>query len=153
MAMGNSPDDIRMAVQKFTDAMVKKDQEALAACFAEDCEIEFLHVKLKGKRGVREWAHWLYGHLSELQFDRITSVVNDGVIFEEYVLNGRLHNGSKIRSRQTEVLVFDENRMIKNFRFYFDRLDFIESGINKIMAKQIVNTFNQKTLKSLKSHG
>jgi len=152
MTTKHSPEKIQDAVIQFTDAMIKKNNEALVACFADDCEIEFLHVKLKGKKGAREWREWLYGHMSELQFDRITNVVNEKTIMEEYILSGRLHNGSRIKSRQTEVIVFDDNYKIKRFSFYFDRLDFIESGINKIMAKQIVNTFNQKTLKNLKSH-
>jgi len=152
MTQKHTPDGIRKAVDRFTEAMVGKDSGALTDCFADDCEIEFLHVKLKGKQGAKDWCKWLYGHLTELSFEPKISVINDNVIIEEYVLSGRLHNGSRIKSRQTEVIVFDEEYKIRNFRFYFDRLDFIESGVNRFMAKQIVNTFNQKTLLNLKSH-
>lgn len=152
MMSKHTNEEIQQAVQRFTDAMVRKDHDALAACFADDCEIEFLHVKLMGKKGARDWCTWLYGHLTELQVDRKISVVNENVLIGEYVLNGQLHNGSRIKSRQTEVLVFDDDYKIRNFRFYFDRLDFIESGINKHIARRIVQTFNQKTLMNLQSH-
>ncbi len=153
MTQKHTLDGIRKAVDLFTKAMVEKDNTTLIDCFADDCEIEFLHVKLRGRQGARDWCKWLYGHLTELNFEPKASVVNDNVIIEEYVLSGRLHNGSRIKSRQTEVIIFNDAYKIINFRFYFDRLDFIESGVNRFMAKQIVNTFNQKTLMNLKSHG
>lgn len=135
--------------ERFSELVASNNMDAIVSCFTEDCAIEFLNVKLKGKNGVREWIKWLYGHMSELNFENSITLVDGYLLFRECTLSGKLHNGIKIRSRQAHIVVFDDDCLITNFRYYFDRLDFIESAINRIVAKGVKQTFNQKTLKHL----
>ena len=142
-------DQMRKAAERFSECVARKDVDAILSCFSEDCVIEFLNVKLKGKHGVREWLKWLYSHMSELKFEDNATVTEGYMLFKESMLVGKLHNGIKMRSKQAHIVVFDSDYMIRNFRYYFDRLDFVESGINRIMAKSLRQTFDQRTLKHL----
>lgn len=144
--------DVRDTAEKFGGYVGAKNVEAVISCFAEDCEIEFLNVKLKGKHGAGEWIKWLYGHMSELRYEPVFTMSDGNVFFVEYVLVGKLHNGIDIKSRQAQIMIFDSEGRIKHFRYYFDRLDFVESAINRIMAKSLVQIFNQKTLNDLSKY-
>jgi hypothetical protein len=149
MASGQQQDETRKAVKRFSECVEKKNVDAILSCFSDSCEIEFLNVKLKGKHGAREWIKWLYGHMSELKYEPVLSMADENGFLMEYVLEGTLHNGIKIKSRQAQIFVFDGDYKIENFRYYFDRLDFVESAINRIMAKSLKMAFNQKTLNHL----
>lgn len=140
---------MREVAERFSDSVAKKDVDTIQSCFSEDCIIEFLNVRLEGKLGVREWIKWLYGHMSELVFENNTTVAEGDILVRECVLVGKLHNGIKMKSRQAQIVTFNGDGLIRSFRFYYDRLDFVESAINRVMATTLRQAFNQKTMKHL----
>ncbi len=72
-----SSDEIRKAAVNLDNAIEKKDTEKILSSFSDDCEIELLGIKLKGKEGVRRWINWLYKHLAEVRFLPVTIMIDD----------------------------------------------------------------------------
>ena len=145
-----SPDEIRKLAAELDNAIESRNAEAVISSFSEDCEIEFLGIKLTGKEGVRKWLHWVYGHLAQIKFEPVTIMVDRNTFFEEFVLKGKLHDGSEVRSRQAEVLVY-KNHRVKSLRLYFDRLDFAGSVTRGFISKAVVRHMVRKSLGGLKS--
>lgn len=46
------PGRIRKVAVELDNAIERRDTEAISACFANDCEIELLGIRLTGKQGV-----------------------------------------------------------------------------------------------------
>jgi ketosteroid isomerase-like protein len=142
------PDRIRNIATVFAHAIESKDAELVLSFLSDDCEIELLGIRLKGKIGARKWIDWLYTHVKEIEFVPVRSVIDGNTLFEERVAKARLRNGVRIESRQAEVLLFQDYK-VKGLCIYLDRLDFAESfaggGINKMMARRLV----KKSLKGL----
>ena len=114
-----------------------------------DCEIELLGMKLTGKEGARKWLNWLYSHANEIELVPVTIMVDGDTFFEEFIAEAKLHNGVVIRSKQAEVLLY-ENYKVKNLRLYFDRLDFADSVTKGFIGKAIVRQLIKTSLKGLK---
>ena len=143
------PDEIRKLAAELDIAVENRNIETVVSSFSEDCEIEFLGVKLTGKEGARKWLHWVYGHLAQIKFEPVTIMVDRNTFFEEFVLKGKLHDGSEVRSRQAEVLVY-KNRRVKSLRLYFDRLDFAGSVTRGFISRAVVRKLVRKSLGGLK---
>jgi ketosteroid isomerase-like protein len=119
-------DTIRAAATRLDDALQTTDTEAVVACFSEDCEVELLGTRLSGRDGVRRWLRWMGTRgIQSLWFTPRSVVVEGNVFVEEFLVSLRMVDGRTIESRQTEVLVY-ENNLVKSLRLYFDPTDFAE---------------------------
>ena len=148
MEAGQSPDRIRKVAMDLDNALEARDTEIVLSCFADDCEIELLGVKLVGKEGAGKWLDWLYGHLVTVRFLPITIMVDGDTLFEEFVLKGRLQDGHEVESKQAEVLVYEDYK-VKSLRLYFDRLDFADAVAKGFISKAIVRQVIKASLKDL----
>lgn len=143
-----SPDEIRKAAKDFDTAVASKDIDRILASFTDDCEIEILGQTLDGKEGVEKWINWLHKTLKQIKFQPITTLVDGNVFFEEFIIRGRLPSGIGVKSKQAEVLVY-ENYKIKSLRLYFDRLDFAGAIVREPFSKVIANRIIKKSLAGL----
>ena len=143
-----SPDKIREVALAFDKAIENKDIDSILSCFSDDCGIEILGKRLTGKEGVRKWAGWLYQNLEHVEFKPVVIMVEGDTFFEEFLLKARLSNGSEIKSKQAEVLIY-ENYKIKSLRLYFNPLDFAEAVVKDPVSKAVVNRIIKKSLDGL----
>ena len=148
METKQSPDKIRKAAMALDNAIESKNIAEILASFTDDCEIELLRQRLIGKEGVKKWLDWLYKNLRQIKFQPIIIVVKGNTLFEEFIVRARLHSGVEIKSKQAEVLVY-ENDKIKSLRLYFDRLDFAESVTKDPISRAAVNRIIKKSLEGL----
>jgi len=148
MDMKQSPDKIRKIALALDNAIENKNIEGILSNFTGDCEIELLRQHLIGKEGVKKWIDWMYKNVRQIKFQPIIIMVKGNTLFEEFIVRARLHSGIEIKSKQSEVLVY-ENDKIKNLRLYFDRLDFVESAIKGRINKAIINQVLKKSLEGL----
>jgi ketosteroid isomerase-like protein len=149
MVQNQLPEKIRQAAAELDNAIENKDVERILSDFSDDCEIQLLGIKLTGKDGLKKWIDWMYSHLAEIRFESITIMVDGNVFFEEFILKGRLHDGTQVQSKQTEVLIY-ENYQVKSLRLYFDRLDFAHAVAKGIIGKALVRRVVRESLKGLK---
>jgi ketosteroid isomerase-like protein len=140
--------EIRKVAMHLDKSIENKDVESILSCFADDCEIELLGIKLKGKKEARKWINWLYTHLADVKFIPVTILVERDMFFEEFIAMAKLHNGIEIQSKQAEVLMY-ENYKVKSLRLYFDRLDFADSVAKGFISKRLVRLLIKKSLKGL----
>ena len=75
-------------------------------------------------------------------------MVQDNTFFEEFILEGLLHNGRQVVSKQAEVLVY-ENYLVKYLRLYFDRFDFADAVSKGFLNKYIIRQIIKKSLQNL----
>ena len=143
-----SPDEIRKVATDFDKAMESKNTEKLLSSFSDDCEIELFGQLLLGKEGVKKWADWLYKHVDEIKFEPIVIIVEGNTFFEEFIVKAKLHSGVEIRSKQAEVLLYEDYK-IKSLRLYFDRLDFAEAVTRGPITKALVRRLINKSLEGL----
>lgn len=143
-----SPGEIRKVAMDFDNAIESRNLELILSYFSDDCEIELLGIKLIGKKGARKFINWLYENLAEVKFVPVTIMVEGDIFFEEFVVKGKLHDGTEVQSKQAEVLVY-ENYKIKSLRLYFDRLDFAALVAKGFISKTIVRQIIKKSLKGL----
>ena len=138
---------LRMAKQ-LDDAIENRDVDFIISCFAADCEIELLGVKLRGQNGVRRWLDWMYASISNIKFTPVTLLVEGNTFFEEFVMTAQATSGAEISSKQSEVLVF-ENLRIKSLRLYFDRLDFADVVAKDFVRRAILRRITKVSLDGL----
>lgn len=148
MEQSQSPDQIRTVAADLDKAVKNRDVELILSSFSDDCQIELLGIKLAGKEAARKWLGWMYDHLSEITFVPITIMVDGDTFFEEFILKGKLHDGTEVESKQAEVLVCEKYK-VKSLRLYFDRLDFADSVARGPISKAIVRRVIRKSLKGL----
>ena len=148
MKQSQSPDEIRRVAADLDKAVENRNVELILSSFSDDCQIELLGIKLAGKEAARKWLAWMYQHLSEVRFVPVTIMVDGDTFFEEFILKGKLHDGTQVESKQAEVLVY-ENYKVKSLRLYFDRLDFAESVAKGPVSKTIVRRLIKKSLKRI----
>ncbi len=148
MEHNQSSDTMRKVAQYFDNAIESQNRKLILSTFCDDCEIELLGLKLKGKEGVRKWIDWMYEHLDEVKFSPVIVMVDGNTLFEEFVLKGTLHNGIEVESKQSEVLTFEDDK-IKSLRLYFDRMDFADSVVKGFISKALVNQMVKTSLKGL----
>lgn len=141
-------EQIRQVAMEFDHALTSMDIDEVLPFFSEECEIEVLGVTLKGLDGAKQWLEWLFSHLSSIQFEPVTIMVEGNVFFEEFVVVGTLSDGRVVRSKQAEVLVYDDYK-IKNLRLFFDRLDFADAITNGFLEKRAVGMLIKKSLDGL----
>jgi ketosteroid isomerase-like protein len=144
----NSSEEIRRVAMALDKALESRDMQAITEKFTDNCEIEFLGIKLFGKEGVRKWVDWIYMHVAEIKFLPVTIMVEGNTFFEEFVVEAKFHDGEEARSSQTVVLEF-ENLKIKSLRMYFDRLDFSGAVAKDVISKTIVRELIKKSLEGL----
>jgi ketosteroid isomerase-like protein len=148
MPQQQSIDEIRRVAMTLDNAIENRNLDAVLSCFADDCEIEMLRHSLYGKAGVKKWFGWLFRNVWQIKFQPIVIMAEGNVLFEEFIIRARLQSGPEVKSKQAEVLVF-ENDKIKCLRLYFDRLDFVETLTKDPVSKAVVNRLIKKSLKGL----
>jgi ketosteroid isomerase-like protein len=141
-------DRIRQVALALDKAIENKDKDQVLACFTDDCEIELLRQLLVGKDGVKKWLDWLFRNFWQIRFQPIVIMVKGNTLFEEFIVRARLHSGPEIKSKQSEVLVFAEDK-IKSLRLYFDRLDFADLLTKDFISKAALNRIMKKSLEGL----
>lgn len=142
------PDRIREIALALDNAIENKNVTAILSSFTNNCEIELLRRQLTGKEGVQKWIDWLYRNFRQIKFQPVIIMVEGNTLFEEFIVRARLHNGLEIKSKQSEVLVFEGDK-IKSLRLYFDRLDFAELVARGPLNKTVINQIIKKSLKGL----
>jgi ketosteroid isomerase-like protein len=139
---------IREVAMEFDNAIEARNIDAISESFTEDCEIELMGITLSGKEGVRKWVNWLFNSVPEIKFTPVVIMVNEGVFFEEFIVTSTLSNAKVVRSKQSEVLVY-ENYKIKSLRIYFDRLDFSDFVLRDFLSKRVVKMLKSRSLRGL----
>lgn len=148
MATEKSTDEIRRVAVALDNAIENKDPDAVIACFADDCEIELLRHSLVGKAGVKKWFSWLFKNIWQIKFQPVKIMTEGNTLFEEFIIRARLRSGSEVKSKQAEVLIF-ENDKIKSLRLYFDRLDFADTLTKDPVSKAVLSRIIKKSLEGL----
>ncbi|TFF96917.1 nuclear transport factor 2 family protein [Candidatus Thorarchaeota archaeon] len=143
-----SPERIKDVAMEFDNAIEAKDIRKVVAAFADDCEIELLGLTLEGKTGVKKWIEWLFQNIPEIEFEPVTIMVDGNVFFEEFIVTTRLPSGKTIRSKQAEVLVYEDYK-IKSLRLYFDRLDFSDLIARGFISQRVVGYVKTQSLRGL----
>ena len=142
------PAKIREIALALDNAIENKNITAILSSFTNNCEIELSRQQLVGKEGVQKWIDWLYRNFRQIKFQPVILMVEGNILFEEFIVRARLHNGLEIKSKQSEVLVFEGDK-IKSLRLYFDRLDFTEMVARGPLNKTVINQVIKKSLKGL----
>ena len=140
---------IREVAKELDDSLETKNIDQILPFFADDCEIELLGITVKGKEGVERWLKWQYEHIAEVKLVPVIIMIEGNVFFEEFVVTAKLHDGTKVESKQAEVLIYHENYKVKSLRLYFDRLDFANSVVKDPINKFIVRRLIKMSLKDL----
>jgi len=148
VATEKSTDEIRRVAMALDNAIENKDPDAVIACFADDCEIELLRHSLVGKAGVKKWFSWLFKNIWQIKFQPVKIMAEGNTLFEEFIIRARLRSGSEVKSKQAEVLIF-ENDKIKSLRLYFDRLDFADTLTKDPVSKAVLSRIIKKSLEGL----
>jgi len=141
-------DEIRRVAMALDNAIESKNLDAVISCFADDCEIELLRHSLYGKAGVKKWFGWLFKNIWQIKFQPIVIMAEGNILFEEFIIRARFESGPEVKSKQSEVLVF-ENDKIKCLRLYFDRLDFADTLAKDPVSKTVVSRVIKKSLEGL----
>lgn len=144
----HSTEEIRNVAMALDNAIENKRLDAVLLCFADDCEIELLRNSLFGKAGVEKWFDWLFKNIRQIKFQPVVTMAEGNILFEEYIMRARLHSGPEVKSKQSEVLVFENDR-IKSLRIYFDRLDFADTVAKDPVSKAVLNRIIKKSLDGL----
>ncbi len=146
--MIQTKEQILNVAKELDDAIETRDVERILPFFAEDCSIELFELTLHGHEGARKWLEWMFQHLTEISFDPIIIMVDDNVFFEEFIVQGKLHDGRTVQSKQAEVLVY-ENLLVNSLRLYFDRLDFVEALSSSWINRKIIQKIIKESVKGL----
>ena len=142
-------EQIKKAAMTLDNAIENRNMEEILSSFTDDCEIEVLKQRLIGKEGVKIWIDWLYKNLRQIKLQPVVIMVEGNIFFEEFIVRARLYSGIEVKSKQAEVLVYDNNGKVKSLRLYFDRLDFAESITKGPISKTLVNQIIKKSLEGL----
>jgi len=143
-----STDEIRRVAMTLDNAIENKRLDAVLLCFDDDCEIELIRHSLYGKAGVEKWFDWLFKNIRQIKIQPVIIMAEGNILFEEFIIRARLHSGPEIKSKQSEVLVF-ENDKIKCLRLYFDRLDFADTVAKDPVSKAVVSRILKKSVEGL----
>ena len=148
MADKKSTDKIRRVAMTLDNAIENKNLDAAMSCFADDCEIELLRHSLYGKAGVKKWFGWLFKNVWQIKFQPIIVLAEGNTLFEEFIIRVRFESGLEIKSKQSEVLVFEKDK-IKCLRLYFDRLDFADTLVKDPVSKAVLSRVMKKSIEGL----
>lgn len=125
-----------------------QDIERLIPYFSEDCQIEMLGIKLKGKAGLKKWLNWFFTMFESIKFEPIVIIVENNIFFEEFYIHTSFENGKQLSVKLAEVLEY-ENYKIKSLRLYLDRLEFANATVDGFLSKKLIKLIKKKSLKSL----
>jgi ketosteroid isomerase-like protein len=148
MVIGQSTDGIRKIAMILDNGIENRDLNTVMSCFTDNCEIELLRHSLYGKTGVKKWFDWLFKNIRQIKFQPVVIMAEGNILFEEFIIRARLNSGPEVKSKQSEVLVF-ENEKIKCLRLYFDRLDFADTVTKDPVSKAVVSRVIKKSLEGL----
>lgn len=148
MSQEQLTDEIRRVAMTLDNAIENKNLDAVMSCFTDDCEIELLRQSLYGKAGVKKWFDWLFKNIWQIKFQPVIIMAEKNILFEEFVIRARLYSGPEVKSKQSEVLVFENNK-VKCLRLYFDRLDFADTLVKDPVSKTVVSRILKKSLDGL----
>lgn len=114
---------IRRAASELDQALEDADRDRVVACFAHDCTVDLLGVRLRGHEGVRRWLDWVFKYVERIEFNpRVMSVDGDTFI-EEFGVTGTLANGRRLHSQWAEMLTYRDD-LVTSLRLYFNPIDF-----------------------------
>jgi ketosteroid isomerase-like protein len=82
MSSEQLPEKIKEVATNLDIALEKKDYESILSYFAEDCEIEFLQVILKGRKGVKKWLDYIFEHVKSIKFKPILIMVENATFLK-----------------------------------------------------------------------
>ena len=145
----NKSESMKKTVRELDKVLETKNLRKGLSLFSKNCKIEMLGIELKGKKGAKKWFNWLFESFFKIKVRNLTVFVQKGKIFKEYVLVATLHNGDTIRSKQSEVIKFQGNK-IKTIRLYFDRIDFKDLVADNFMKRIFLDRLVEKPLDNLK---
>jgi len=148
MSSKKLPEKIKEIAMELDNALEKRDYDLIKSYFTKDCKIEFLDITLRGRNGVEKWLDLIFEHEKSFELKPILIMVENDSFFEEFTVITTLPNGSKIKSKWAEVLVY-KNYKIQSLRLYFDRLMFIKSIASNILVKKLLKYLDKKTLEGL----
>ena len=140
---------IRQVAKELDDMLETKNIDQILPFFADDCEVELLGVKLNGKEGIRKWLNWQYAHVADYKLEPLNIIIEGNVFFEEFVVRAMLYNGKEAESKQTEVLIYNDDYKVRSLRLYFDRLDFAGAVAKDPVSKFLVRRLIKISLKGL----
>ena len=70
-------------------------------------------MKLNGKEGIRKWLIWQYEHVADYKLEPVNIIIEGNVFFEEFVVRATLYKGKEVESKQTEVLIYNDDYKVK----------------------------------------
>jgi ketosteroid isomerase-like protein len=140
--------EIRKIGADFDSYLEEKDLKSALSYFHKDTEIQLMGLALKGLNGAEKFLKWLFDNLDEIKFHPSIIIVEGDTFFEEFLIEAKTKSGSKVSSKQTEVLVFEGDKII-SLRLYFDRLDFVKSIARKFPDRLLVNRIIVKSIEGL----
>jgi ketosteroid isomerase-like protein len=144
---------IKEGARRLDEALESQDVNSVISCFAEDCVLELLGVRLKGHDGVRSWLDWLFKHVKTISFEPVVITVEGEEFVEEFVVNATMHSGNHVRSHQAEVLTY-RNGLVTSLRLYFNPLDFAPAtGITGQVAAPLLTAFVRRGLRPYEEIG
>jgi ketosteroid isomerase-like protein len=140
---------IRQVAKELDNTLETKNIERILAFLADDCEIQLLGIKVKGKEGARRWLKWQFGHVAEYELIPVVIMIEGNVFFEEFLVKAKLPDGTSLESKQAEVLVYNQDYKVVSLRLYFDRLDFADAVARDPVTKFVVRTLIKTSLRGL----
>jgi ketosteroid isomerase-like protein len=114
---------IRLAAAILDGALEAGDRERVVTCFADDCTVELLGVRLEGHDGVRRWFDWVFHHVERLSFSPRVIMVDGDLFVEEFEVEATLSGGPHVESRWAEILTYRDD-LVTSMRLYFNPIDF-----------------------------
>jgi hypothetical protein len=150
MEYKESAGQIRRYAKALDDAIEKQNMEQIVACFSDDCDIEFLGIKLTGIKGLKKAISWMFSYLSEIVFVPVTIMIDDNTFFEEFIVKAKIKGGKEIQVKQAEVLVYDNEYKVRSLRLYFDRLELAEASASNIIEQMMIKQLIRSSLKGLR---
>lgn len=142
------PSEIRKVAMNLDNAMESGDKEAVLSCFSDDCRIELLGMQLTGKQGVKRWLNRLYENVSNITFTPVTIMVDGDIFFEEFIVSVRTYDGKEIKSKQAEVLIYEDYK-VKSLHLYFDRLNFADLVAKGFIDRKLIQRVIKVSLRGL----
>jgi ketosteroid isomerase-like protein len=120
-------EQIRQAAKQLDDAVERQDLEEALSFFSDDCEIEWLGLKLSGKAGLRRALGRMFKTFREISFTPITIMIEGAIFFEEFTFMAKTRAGRDIAMKQAEVLIYGPDYRVRSLSLYFDGLQLAEA--------------------------
>ena len=148
MKMNEIEKNIKVLAEQLDNSLEKKDIEEILGYFSPNCRIKLLDYTLVGHKGVRKWLDWMFSWIDSMKFEPIVILVQENIFFEEFIVNATTKKGIVIKSRQSETLVYDGDKVVE-LRLYFDPLDLAIKVVNNPIEKRILGFLRKKITSGL----